>query len=680
MVLVHADGAVYGIDADAGHPSWRRYVGFDAPGGMQLVQRKSSPHALLVDSTRRELVCVSAADGQLAWRQTLGSSTAAALLVLRNRVAAAMEDGRLLLVDLDSGQSLGYIKFPHRLTVAPGADARQRFFYQLADHSNLYIVSATSGECQEVVYLGHESGSIRVPPLSVGNYLLVAENQGATTSLLRVFTIDENGLNVRLVQSVPLEGHVHVQPQVTQSKTLLVITDRGTFYTFDIGSKGKKDPLTQVASRPSLDDRPLVRFAVARGAEFFVADNQLSKFDIQAAQGRLSPKWEENRDDLFVAPLEAVGDYLIHVRRKAGIPGVAVAAAKMSDGSIVWETHLAAPLAGDPIVAENGQTIVAATQAGGIYRLAASQLETSIIENGLDEYAAPDRLKTSDALSATNTQSAATDAGTAVFRFGDRQLISVQAAENGLQWRTLKPPAALSMGPITVGKTFLVGTQSGQVLLMDAVNGRPAAEPFQPRLESGIKVQWRKPAVTDSGDILIADNLQRLFRLREEPQPRPHLALKVEKELPESLATPVATSGGMAYAATATSHLMAFNVEDLEMAAEWNLAAPVVWGPFGVAGKVLAATATGTLVCLDGKQELWRTELPYGPLCGRPLTVGGRLVLAAKSGVVYSVAPDDGQSSQPTEVGQPLASGPILLGSELLLVGHDGVLLRVPAP
>jgi outer membrane protein assembly factor BamB len=673
IVLAEADGAVYALDAATGHTAWRRFVGFDAPHVTRLIQRQATPHALLVDSVRHELVCAAAADGKPVWRQSLGESPTAHLLVLRNRVAAAMDDGRLLLVDLEAGDSPGFVQFPHRLSVAPATDARERNFYQLADHSNLYVVSAKDGDCKEVVYLGHEADSIRVAPLVVGKYLLIAENQGAASSLLRVFTMDDEGLNVRLVQNVPLEGHVHVPPQVTQSKTLLVITDRGTFYTFDIGSAEKKDPLTQVASRPSMDDRPLVRFALARGAEFFVADNQLSKFDIQAAQGRLSPQWEQNRGDVFLQPLEVAGECLIHVRRKADLPGVAVAAANMSDGSIVWETQLAAPLAGDPQVIDAEQTIVAANLAGGVFRLAAGELETSIVESQSNENASPTRPTKA-------ARSASTKAGVAAFRVDDKQLVSVAPGGQQLQWRSLTTPGALSMGPVSMGDSLLVGTRSGQVLLLDAESGRPAAEPFQPKLESGLEIEWRTPSVTEAGDIVVADNYQRLFRLRSEPQPRPHLALKHEKDLPENVSTRLAISGELVYAGMPGGQLMALALEDLEIAAEWNLSAPVIWGPYAVENKVLAATADGTLVCLDGKQELWRAPLAHGALNGAPLAMEGRWVLAAKSGMLYSILPADGSQQQQVDVGQPLASGPIVLGKSLLVAGHDGVLLQVPAP
>jgi outer membrane protein assembly factor BamB len=454
----------------------------------------------------------------------------------------------------------------------------------------------------------------------------------------------------------------------------LVVTDRGTFYTFDIASSDKKEPLTQVASRPSLDDRPLVRFSLARGAEFWIADNQLAKFDIQAAQGRLSPKWEQNRGDIFIQPLETFGEHLIHARRKDGIPGVAVAAAKMSDGKIVWETHLGAPLAGEPATSGKDHAIVAMTQVSSWYRLSDAELTTKIVENNPKLQESP-----SDEIGA-DPRSAMTSVGVSVFSMGDgvKQLISVDSTAKTPKLKALPLPGPLSMGPIALGEHLLVGTRSGQVLLLEAAGGQPAIEPFQPPLESGQQINWRLPAILADGSIAIADDAQRLFHLKPSDEPRPHLALVTEKSLKQSIATRLAAAGDYLYAADDQGQLTAYQSSNLEPDGQWDLRAPVVWGPLPAGDQVFAATAGQQLFCLTGKQ-LWQQPLKYGPLTGSPLVVDGKLMLISQAGVVQVINPTDGEEIRKVEVGHPLSGG-MPMKDKLLLVGHDGTLLQIAVP
>jgi outer membrane protein assembly factor BamB len=673
--LVLAEGAAYGVEASTGAVAWRRYVGFDTQFVPKLIKRQSQPHALLVDSARGELVCLQADNGKLAWRQSLEESKSAEVLVLRDRLAAATTDGRLRLVDLASGDSSGFVQFPHRLTVAPATDSRERHFYQLADHSNLYVIDAHEGRCQELIYIGHEAGTIRIPPIVVGRYLLIAENGGVNRSTLRVFTAGEDGLGVQLVQNVTLEGHVHVPPLVTQSKTLLVVTDRGTFYTFDIASSDKKEPLTQVASRPSLDDRPLVRFSLARGAEFWIADNQLAKFDIQAAQGRLSPKWQQNRGDIFVQPLETFGEHLIHARRKEGLPGVAVAAARMSDGKIAWEVHLGAPLAGQPLLSGKESAVVAMNQVGGWYRLPDGELETKAIENDPKLQAAPKEAVGSD------PQSAMTSLGISAFGLGSGagQLISVDTTSKSPNLQTLPLPGALSMGPVAVAEHLLVGTRSGQVLLLEASSGQPAIEPFQPPLESDMQITWRLPAILPDGGIVVADDLHRLFRLKRADQPRPHLAVAAEKSLPRPIVTRLASAGDYVYGASEDGELTAYQSSTLEAAGKWKLEAPLTWGPLAAGDQVLAATAGDVLFSATGKHQLWQQPLRYGPLTGPAHLVDGKLMLTCQSGIILLLNPTDGEEIDKVEVGHPLVAA-LPMDDTLLLVGHDGTLMKIARP
>ena len=97
-----------------------------------------------------------------------------------------------------------------------------------------------------------------------------------------------------------------------------------------------------------------------QGGQFWIADNRLTKFDVQAARGRLMPKWIVDDDTVaYLQPPVAFGQAVVSVRRKAGMPGAIVAAVTMQEPEKYWETQLASPPAGEPIVlgkSKNGQS------------------------------------------------------------------------------------------------------------------------------------------------------------------------------------------------------------------------------------------------------------------------------------------------------------------------------------
>lgn len=674
MVFALAEGSAYGIEAANGRVAWRRHVGYDSLQVPRMLARAAAKEAVLIDSVRRELVCLEAATGKLRWRHPLGEVCDAEPLMLRSRIAVPLRDGRLVLVEADSGNSPGFVRFPHKLIVAPAVDARERRLYQVAEHSNLYVVSLPDGRCDEVIYTGHEQGTIRVPPLCVGRYVILAENSGAKHCNLRVFLANDDGLDLKLVQTEKLEGHVHVSPQLSGSKTVVVTTDRGGFYAFDIGSPDKKEPFTKVATLLLNDSKSTVRFALARGAELWVADQQLTKYDVQASANRMSPRWVQYKGDVFLQGLEEVDKFLIHVRRKHGLPGVAIAAVSKSDGKEVWDTHLAAPLAGAVAYDATRNSLTGLNLMATPFQVAADA--ASSVQDG--KSAADER----------TLQNIGAGAGSVALPGGQLASLLGTGAPNLWVVEPGQPPKAQDLrlpfpaaaAPAVLQGHLLVPTLAGEVVVRD-FRGLPAIEPFQPKLEAGAQIAWLRPTVTEGGDILIADGALRLYRLVVEDQPKKHLEAKATAELVRPITTPVAVVEQTAFAADAVGQLGSYQLPSLSPGKEWSLGSPVAWGPVAVGDCVIVSTRGNQLYCFDGgPSQRWKAQLADGPLAGDPLLLDGKLILASQRGVVWSVNPADGQESGRVELGQPLASGPVAVKQELIVAGPDGALHRIARP
>ncbi len=313
VVLALAEGAVYGLDAAIGQPLWRRFVGFDVEFAERRIPGRAGGDAILADSVRNEVLRVDARTGAVRWRQVIADPFEAAPVLLRDRVLVATRTGRLASIDVESGAVKGYVQLPQPLAVGPAVDSRGQYYYQVAEHSNLYVLSAADGRCAEVLYLGHEPGAVDVPPLMVGRYLFVAENSGAEDSVLRVLLTNEQGLAVSQVEQVPLRGHVRATPQAA-GRALLVATDRGAIYSFEVAPAGQSPVLTKTAEKPAEELPPLVRFPVLQSGELWVGGAGLTKYDIQAARGRLQPKWiDDDRDVVLYSP-EVIGRTIVYAQ------------------------------------------------------------------------------------------------------------------------------------------------------------------------------------------------------------------------------------------------------------------------------------------------------------------------------------------------------------------------------
>jgi outer membrane protein assembly factor BamB len=161
--------------------------------------------------------------------------------------------------------------------------------------------------------------------------------------------------------------------------------------------------------------------------------------------------------------------------------------------------------------------------------------------------------------------------------------------------------------------------------------------------------------------------------------------MRGQLEVPQPITSSLATTGSLVVGVDEAGVLTAFQLPELKRldALEQPLTGRCVWGPAQVGENVLLATDAGELWCIgpDGK-PVWPQPagLPYGPLAGAPRAAGDGLVLASTDGMVWRVDAATGEETSQLDVGRPLGAGPVPLGEQLLLIGHDGTLYQVKTP
>ena len=361
---VRVDGAVYALDAAEGRLLWREFVGLGAnlpPVGLP------DGDLLVVDALHHELLRLQAETGELVWRQSFEGPILPPVLADR-RLLVTERSGKLHVLEAASGESLGYVQFDQPLPMPPAVAPRGHRFYVVGDHSSIYTLSSDDYACLGVFFLGHASGSVAVPPVTVLNKVVVAENSGLETSNLHVLARTDDERIATTDTSRRLQGLVST-PLLVAGRRLVALTTMGQVTVYEVGSSPGEQSLTQIATRDAESGPPIARFGLLLQGHVWSAGTELNKLAILPTSNRLSVR-DIDHDyggDTFDNPLQTVGDVLVHVRRPRGQAGAIVAAMNTSSGKAFWETELAVPLAGTPAIGDVGTRITAVTATGAAY-------------------------------------------------------------------------------------------------------------------------------------------------------------------------------------------------------------------------------------------------------------------------------------------------------------------------
>jgi hypothetical protein len=350
----------------------------------------------------------------------------------------------------------------------------------------------------------------------------------------------------------------------------------------------------------------------------------------------------------------------------------------MDKGERIWETRLAAPLAGvmaDPA----GGRLAALNTTGALFEIAPPQLQASTI---IDQPAA---VLSGDLSLPPDTNVARFPDGLAVFTAGKgaRSVAVYDPAAANDRLHGLSLPGELAGPAARLDTGLLVPLEIGQAFLLDPRTGQEVAKPFQPPMTSaGETYEWRATTLPSGKEALLSDGRGSLYRVGRVETPEPHLTALATATSPEPIVFPPAAVGQVAFGADARGWLYSYSLPDLSPAKQWELGGEVVWGPRPVGSRVLVSTSRDELWAFgDGVAPLWTRplELP-APLAGAPLEIDGSLIIATVTGVISRVDLATGELQESVDLGQPLSGDPIQLGSELIVSGRDGTLLRVAPP
>lgn len=665
-VFAVSQGCVYGIDTVTGDPVWRRSIGPDTPFFPVEVDTVV-PGLLCFDTTWQELVLVNRTTGELAWRQTLDEPVTGEPLVHGQQLYLPTLGNHLYKIEVESGTVTARLTFSQPVYSPPALTRDQQHMVIAGDEAVCYSVSTREMRCEQVSFIGQRPGTIDVPLQSMGELVLMVENDRTDSALLRVLDATAAGTGLTERGSARVDQHVRDR-LVLRGNQLFVPAEGEQFNVFTVSDDQDKAPLSPIAKPPKLSEYAGAVHLLA-GADGMVwsAGDHLRLFQLNQ-----DSMLEDQQKRVFIGaaaqPLQNIGRTLFvgwHQLESDSVALIQYDGESMTDQ---WKTVVGSGLLQ---ILPTGDSAVCLTKSGELFTVTQKDLETGGFRfqpNGLLEL--PPEL--SDPLHAgllPNQQIAVSMGGE-----NARLWIVNQAGKVGQDF-PMEAGAVLDPVPVAGGAVVPLAAK----LRVAGVSGQ-VVEDYLGTIEQTDGVQWVALKPIDENNVLIVDREGRVSRLQYRTSPSPHLQQVDTLELGEPVDVQPAVSEQRIVVADASGTIRALNATGFERLAETKLPSPAV-GNLAIAGDlVLVEDAGGTLHCLDLTQNLqarWTAPLDGDHLSGTPMLDDGRLIMASMNGTVRVFDAQSGEAVRTAQLDQPIEHGPLRIGEYLVVASIDGSLYRI---
>ena len=633
LVFALAEGFANGLDGASGKPLWQVPVGLSSPFPPRPIPGGTT--VLAFDARSDELIRLDARTGTLVWRQPLGEPVSDPPLVLGNQVLQATPAGKLLSIDLNSGELRATVNLGMPLARPPVSDEAGQFLYLIADHDCLFILARDPLACVAVAYLGHASGSVACPPARLGRFLVIAENHQVGDSRWHVFVIDEDGTRVRPVQRAAVSGWTWSTP-ASSGPVLWATGDKGSAAAYAIGTYEAKVPFQLLARTNAEPSASGPSYAIARSErEVWIASGRSTRLELDPEHGKIQPAWTLGEAGPPLAPPQIAGDLLVLTQQYNDGAGVALWGVEPRSGTVRWRTILGAdwrvPLASAP----GGDALMTLTEDGRSLSLDRERVRSG----GFVEVALP---KPGDVRIPPGPLARLTSDGLSVLVPGTRSdhlLVGHDPEDPG----RVVLPGPIGATPLFWGTDLLVPGIDGRVDLVDPRTGNPRAEPLLASYDRAHPIHWRAPVRLDGDAVALADDAGRVRRLVRSPGGSTRLVVSAEVSLGNDVRSDPISTGNAVILVTVDGRIRALAARDLSPVGAWPLASPLATPPAIVAGRAFLSDEDCNVHAFasDGRR-LWSLTLRDGPAFGPPVALGDSVWFLSRNGSLQRHALDDG--------------------------------------
>jgi outer membrane protein assembly factor BamB/pSer/pThr/pTyr-binding forkhead associated (FHA) protein len=668
VVFALGQDSCFAADSITGEPLWRRTVGMSTPFFAVPVETSRSG-VLLFDLTQNQLMLLDRRTGELAWRQVLEPASGPPL-VLEGQIYLPTTEGFLYRIDADSGRITSRLKFPQRLFAPPLAMADGQHILVIGDSEFAYKLGLNPLECQLVTQIGHQAGTIEATPLMMGQHVLIAENDQATTSRLRVLNASKAEQRLGDIAESRVEGHIR-DDMILRGNRLYVVSAGPRLSVFNVSDDQNQRTLAPVATlQIPTNHSGAAHLAAGPDDQIWLAVGALRKVQLKTDVLQL-----DAQDKIAVGqstqPMQMIGRNL-YVGRQLAV-GQAVHLTQ-ADGELMqsnWKTVFGASiLAANP--GTDGQ-LVCVTEGGDTFLLSANEITTGGFRARSEQ-----QLKLPDNMSEPLQAVAVSEGRIAVWTNGPDGKLWV-IGPSALAQAEVPLAQALDCPPIRFSGGALLPIP-GRLKLARA--GTPVCDDFLAPINTaneGPVRKWKHLIAVDDDTLFVIDSVGKMSKLQYRTGEKTFFQTVSSVDFPQPIdVAPTLHKGKLLTAdAAGTMHVTDVTAGETRDVALGGPASKPLWVAEHL---LLAEVARQKLIAFDvtqPKQPLWTLNLAGVGLVGKPLLVGNTLIAVQQSGDVLRIDAKTGQVEKKLALGQVATNGPLRLGNLLIVLTADGSLQHV---
>lgn len=671
VIFALGQDSCFAADSITGDPIWRRPIGYDSP--FFPVPVETSRSAMLVfETTQNQLLMLDRRTGELIWRQVV-EPVSGPPLVLSGQIFLPTLAGYLYRIDADSGRITSRLKFPQKLFAPPIAMADNAHILVFGEAEFAYTLGLSPLECKLVSQTGHQPGTVEAPPLAMGQYVLLAENNRATSSRLRV--LNASKAVDRLVDIIPdgvrVEGHIR-DDMILRGNQLFVTSAGPRLTVYNVSDDKNQKTIAQIATlQIPTSHAGAAHLAAGTDGQIWLAVGALRKVVLKTDLLQLDQSAIAIGQS--IQPLQMIGRNL-YVGRQLPI-GQAVHLTQADGESMQsnWKVVVGASLLAVNQGAD-GQ-LVCVSEGADTFLLSANE-----IANGGFRARSEQQLKLPENTVEPLQATALADGRIAVWANGAEGKLWV-VGPTALPQAEVALTQSLECAPVRFAGGVLLPVPGR--LKMGARAGGPACDDFLAPINTGNDGparKWKHLLAIDEDSLVVFDSAGKMLKLQYRTGDKTFFQTVTSIDFPQPIDVAPTLHKGRLLTADAAGKLRVLDLTSMETKVEIALGGPASKPIWVAEPLILAEVSRQRLVAFDAadpKQSLWTCSLDGVGLVGSPLLIGNMLVAVQQSGDVLRIDAKTGKIESKVSLGQVATVGPIRMGNLLVVVTADGSLQHI---
>lgn len=670
VIFALGQDSCFAVDSITGDPIWRRTVGVGTPFFPVPVETSRSA-VLVFDTTQNQLVLLDRRTGELIWRQAV-EPVSGPPLVAHGQIYLPTLEGFFYRIDADSGRITSRLKFPQRLFAPPIAMTDNVHLLIFGEAEFAYTLSLSPLECKLVSQTGHQPGTVKASPLAMGQYVLLAENDRATTSRLRVLNASKADQRLTDVAEVRVEGHIRDE-MILRGNQLFVASAGPRLTVFNVSDDKNQKTLAQIATlQIPTSHAGAAHLAAGTDGQIWLSVGALRKVVLKTNVLQLDEQ-ATIAVGQSIQPLQMIGRNL-YVGRQLPL-GQAVHLTQADGESMEsnWKTVVGARL----LAANQGADgqLVCVTEGADTFLLSANEVSTGGFRARSEKQLELPK-NTLEPLQAAGLA----EGRVAVWTNGvDGKLWVI--GPSALPQAEVALPQPLECSPLRFAGGVLLPIP-GRLKLAGRAGGTPCDDflaPVNTNNEGPVR-KWKHLLAIDDDTLLVFDSAGKMLKLQYRTGAKTFFQSVSSIDFPQPIDVAPTLHKGRLLTADAAGKLRVLDVTAMETRAEIDLGGPPSKPIWISESLMLAEVSRQRLVAFDAadpKQSLWTCNLDGVGLVGNPLLVGNVLLAVQQSGDVLRIDAKTGKVEQKISLGQVATQGPLRLGNLLVVLTADGSLQHI---